>query len=142
MDHSHKLLLSVADAANMGMDSVEMLLKKTEDEKMIRELNHLSAQYKQSKNQVEKRLSETGGEITARNPMAKMGAWMGVQMDTLTDRSNSHLADMLIQGTTMGIVDITKARAQYPDADDASKRIADEFLKNENQSIETLKTYL
>ena len=142
MDHSHKLLLSVADAANMGMDSVEMLLKKTEDEKMIRELKHLSAQYKQSKNRVEDRLSETGGKITARNPMAKAGVWMGVQMDTLTDRSNSHLADMLIQGTTMGIVDITKARAQYPDADDTAKTIADEFLKKENQSIETLMTYL
>ena len=33
-------------------------------------------------------------------------------------------------------------RAQYPDADDTAKRIADELLKNENQSIETLKTYL
>lgn len=142
MDHSHKLLLSVADAANMGKDSVEMLMKKTEDEKMIRELKHLFAQYEQSKNQVEARLSETGGKIKAKNPMTKAGVWMGVQMDTLTDRSNSHLADMLIQGTTMGIVDITKARAQYPDADEESKSIADEFLKNENQSIETLKTYL
>ena len=142
MDQSHKLLMSLADAANMGKDSVEMLENKTDDEKMLRELRHLAAQYEQSKTQVENRLRETGGKIKNKNPMAKAGVWMGIQMDTLTDQSNSHLADMLIQGTTMGVIDITKAKAACPEADAEATRIADEFLKNENESIETLKTYL
>ena len=41
-----------------------------------------------------------------------------------------------------GVIDITKAKAACPEADAEATRIADEFLKNENESIETLKTYL
>lgn len=142
MDQSHKLLISVADAANMGKDSVEMLMNKTEDERMISQLRHLAAQYESSRDQVETRLRQTGGKIKNKNPMAKAGVWMGIQMDTLTDQSNSHLADMLIQGTTMGIVEITRTRAACPEADQEALRIANDFLKNEQDSIETLKSYL
>lgn len=142
MDDSHKLLFSVADAANIGKDSVEMLMGKTEDEKMIRELKQLSEHYEQTRTQVETRLRETGGKIRDRNVMAKMGVWMGVQMDTLTDRSNSHLADMLIQGTTMGILDVTKTQSACPNADGESAGIAAHFLQCEQQSIDALKQYL
>ena len=34
----------------------------------------------------------------------KIGLWMGVQMNTLMDKSPPHLAEMLIQGGTMGII--------------------------------------
>ena len=142
MDDSHKLLFSVADAANIGKDSVEMLMGKTEDEKMIRELKQLSEHYEQTRTQVETRLRETGGKIRDRNVMAKMSVWMGVQMDTLTDRSNSHLADMLIQGTTMGILDVTKTQSACPNADGESAGIAARFLQCEQQSIDALKQYL
>lgn len=63
-------------------------------------------------------------------------------METLRDRSPSHLADTLIQGSTMGVIDMTRARARCPEADPGAHQLANEFLKNGQESIERLKRFL
>src|SRR5699024_12735645 len=40
----------------------------------------------------------------------KMQTWVGIQLNTMTDQSNSKLSEMLIQGTTMGIIDRKSTR--------------------------------
>ena len=142
MNETQRLLSSLTEAAHMGADSVSMLMKKTEDPAMREELRRIAARYERTETRAKEHLTETGGKAKGANPMAKMGACMGVQMDTATDRSTSHLADMLIQGVTMGIIDIQKELAACGGADEESRRLAGEFLEDESREIEKLKGML
>ena len=74
--------------------------------------------------------------------MARMGMWMGIQMDTMMDATPSHIADMLIQGATMGVVGMTRDRNDLPDADAHAQGIASSFITAQQENIDRLKTYL
>lgn len=63
-------------------------------------------------------------------------------MNTIKDKSNSHIADMLIQGTTMGIIEGRKLLNQNPNADEEIKQILNGFVKMQENNVEKLKTFL
>ena len=74
--------------------------------------------------------------------MAKTMSWTGIQMNTIKDKSNSHIADMLIQGTTMGIIEGRKLLNNNPNADAEIVQILDNFVKMQENNVEKLKTFL
>lgn len=39
-----------------------------------------------------------------------------INLNTLVNKTSSHISEMLIQGSTMGIIDITKRIKEYPNA--------------------------
>ena len=41
-------------------------------------------------------------------PMAKMASDMSTKMNTLIDKTSSHIAEMMMQGNMMGVIEITK----------------------------------
>lgn len=136
------ILNEVNKGAKMGMDSITYVSDKLEQEDMKEEL---SAQYSGYGKILEKvnQLFEGYGEIPDDTPtMDKMMSWMGVQMNTMTDKTNSHIAQMLIQGNTMGIVEGQKLLNHNPDAEDKVKNIIDEFISFSQNNIEKMKEYL
>ena len=67
---------------------------------------------------------------------------MGVQMNTLTDKSNSHIAEMMIQGNIMGVVECQKLLNHNPRADEPVKNLLHEFVTFQNNNIEKMKEFL
>ena len=78
----------------------------------------------------------------ATQPMQKAMLWGSIQMNTLANSTPEHLAEMMIQGTTMGIIDIQKRLNELPQADSDSRKLAEDFLKGEQQNIDELKKLL
>jgi hypothetical protein len=60
----------------------------------------------------------------------------------VTNKNPSHIAEMMIQGSTMGIIDITKNLKEYADADKDISALANRLLKFEQQNIEEMKKFL
>ena len=142
MDQTQKLLQSVVENARTGLDACEQLIGKTKDQNMRNELMTQRDQYQQFARDAENALFATGGQPHRKNPMARMGMWMGIQMDTMMDATPSHIADMLIQGATMGVVGMTRDRNDLPDADAHAQGIASSFITAQQENIDRLKTYL
>ncbi|MBQ3079219.1 MAG: hypothetical protein IJC48_04360 [Clostridia bacterium] len=142
MNQNAELFRSVQGAAQMGIESIELLLDKTEHEGIRTEMLHQLSEYKKSEQKALEGLKEAGEKPKMRNPLTRAGTWMGIQMDTLVDQSPSHLADMLIQGSTMGVIELTRARAACPDAGEKAHKLASDFLQNEDQAIDRLKNFL
>ena len=63
-------------------------------------------------------------------------------MNTINDKSNSHIAEILIQGNTMGIVECQKLINHNPDAEDKVKNVLHEFMSFSQNNIEKMKEYL
>jgi len=75
--------------------------------------------------------------------MAKKGASMGIKKEVKCDNSDSNMADMLIEGILMGSLDMEKKIRDYQkEVDKSNLKLAKDFLKFQEESIEKLKKYL
>lgn len=142
MNETIQLLQDVVRNARTGEEAIGQLMSKAESQEMKGELDRELHQYRESARQAESALSAAGGTPEPVGLMAKAGMWAGTQMNTLTDRSNAHIAEMVIQGATMGIIEMTKARNTYPDADPGAAGLASRFIVDQNDIIERQKAYL
>lgn len=68
--------------------------------------------------------------------------WGSIQMNTLLDSSEQHIAEMMINGTTMGIIDMTKKLNELEQPKAKEKEIAEEFIENSQAYIDMWKNYL
>ena len=142
MDQTQKLLQSVVENARTGLDALEQLLKHVKDAKMREELMTEREQYQGFIRDAEQALFAAGAQPHAKGMMERMGMWMGIRMNTMTDISNAHIAEMLIQGLTMGVVGMTRDRNDLPDADANAHGIASNFITTQQDAIERLKPLL
>lgn len=142
MNQSARLVKSMCETARMGAEAIGMLVGKTDDEGMRETMLSQKAMYEKFDREGERILKSAGESIKSQGPLARAGTWMGIQMDTMMDNTPSHLADMLIQGSTMGVIEITRARSENPNADEEARNLTSEYLKTENENIERLKGYL
>lgn len=142
MNQTTELLNCVARNALTGEEATAQLLKRVEDAEMRRELMYQQDQYRCVHRQAEDMLEGMGEEPEVPGAMAKMGMWAGVMMNTARDRSNAQIADIMIQGATMGVVDTTKARNQCIDASAEAQGVASSFITQQQDSIERMKQFL
>lgn len=92
------ILNEINKAAKMGMDSISYVLKKVEEQNMKDNLSYQYSEYGKIVDKVNSQFDKYG-EIPDETPISdKMMGWTGVQLNTITDKSNSHIAEMMIQG--------------------------------------------
>ncbi len=138
------VLDEVNKGATMGMDAISYIMPKVKDDKFKNTLNLEYNKYKD----VSRRANElydnytTSKEPHKTNVMNKMMTWYGVQMNTIEDKSNSKISELLMQGTNMGIIEGRRLLNHNQNVDKDIKLLLDDFVKMQEDSVETLKTYL
>ena len=142
MNDTVQLLKDVVRSARTGETSVQHLLDKAEGESMRGELERERQSYRETARQAEQALTRLGEQPEPVGMMAKAGMWIGTEMNTLTDRSDAHIAEMVIQGATMGIIELTRTRGACPDADPSAAGLASRFIVDQNDIIERQKARL
>ena len=142
MNETVQLLQDVVRNARTGQDAVEQLMKKTVDSDMRNELIREKADYAVARRDSEQALVNAGGRAEPVGPLAKAGMWAGLEMETLADRSNAHIAEIVIQGATMGVIEMTKALNQYDGADAGARDLASRFVAQQNETIDRQKGFL
>ena len=66
-----------------------------------------------------------------------------MKMEVMNDNSDSKIADMLIRGLTMGVVETEKyIHKLEKKTDKDTMKLAEELLEFQNKSIKKLKEYL
>lgn len=63
-------------------------------------------------------------------------------MQTLTDKSVSHIAEMMIIGSNMGVIDAIRNINKYHNAEEDIVKLMEKLKKFEENNIHTLKEYL
>jgi len=140
--------LNVLDEVNkgctMGMDAIEFVSKKVGDQDFR---NTLGVEYNKYKD-ISRRVNALYDEAeTRKDPhetggMNKVMTWWGIQMKTMTDQSNSNISELLLNGTNMGIIEGRRLLNQNPEINNDIRTLLDDFVKMQEDSVETLKTYL
>ena len=136
------ILNELNKAAQMGMDSISYVLKEVSEENMKENLVCQYSEYGKIVDKINTQF-EKYGEIPDDEPLTqKMMGWTGVKFNTLTDKSNSHIAAMMIQGGSMGIVECQKLLNHNPRADQEVKDILNDFMTMQQNDIDKMKRFL
>ena len=143
MKENINALDELSKGACMGMDAIHFILDKIEDEKFK---ESLTTQYEKYQN-IEKKIRKVYANYKVEdNPketsmMNKAMTWYGIEMKTLTDTSNSKIAELLMQGTNMGIIEGRKL-LNNKKVDQEVEDLISEYVTMQEDSVENLKKYL
>src|SRR5574344_799170 len=122
------ILNEINKAAKMGMDSISYVLKKVGEENMKENLVFQYSEYGKILDKVNTEF-EKYGEVPDDEPATtKMMGWTGIELNTIKDKSNSHIAEMMIQGGEMGIIECQKLLNHNPTAENPTKDILNNFI--------------
>ena len=127
MENEQYILNTVNKGLKMGMDSISTISEKVGDNNFKDDLIYQYNQYNDILNRVNTELQNFNDLPSELPPMQKVMGYMDIQMSTVNDKSNSHIAEMLIKGTNMGIIEGTKLWNQNPNVSENVKNILIEF---------------
>ena len=115
--NEEKLLDEIYQNANTGIYSIDTLLPKVEDGRVTEELVSYRGKLGRIAQDARQMMAQKSQEPAETGAMSKMGIWTGVQMNTLQDKSSSHIADMVIRGNTIGITKMTREMGRASEQD-------------------------
>ncbi len=127
----------------MALDSLNNVIDKANSASFKKLLKDQYKKYNNMHKKIEILYSKySDEEPTEIGTMAKAFAWSSVEMKTLIDDSDSKIADLLLQGTNMGIIEGRKLINHKPNVDPEVNKILHEFVDFQEEFVEFLKEYL
>ena len=142
MNQSIELLRDVVRTARDGDEGIRLVMDKTNDTGFREALFTEQEKYQSVERDAGRRLVGMGSKAEPESVMARAGMWMGMQMQTMTDHSTAHLANLLIQGNTMGVTEMTRSRGEHKGADAESTALCDRLIQLQQNAIEHAKGFL
>lgn len=139
------VLDEINKGTTMGMDAIEYVSEKVGDPQFRDVLNIEYDKY----HDIAVRINDMYPKYATKEPhetskMTKMMTWYGIQMNTMSDKSNSKISELLMQGTNMGIIEGRRLLNQNQNGiiNDEVKQLLNDFVTMQEDSVETLKKYL
>jgi len=139
--------INVMDELNkgcsMGMDAIAYILDKVEDQEFKDLLKTQYEQYEKLSNRIKELYPEYNEERDPKetNIMNKAMTWYGINMKTMNDHSNSKIAELLMQGTNMGIIEGRKL-LNHKKEDEGVHELVNEYVEMQERAVERLKEFL
>ena len=142
MSENINALNEIHKGACMGIDALSFVLDKVEDENFKQVLLSQYDDYKDISNIIEELYPKYDeGDPDSTNAMNKVMTWSGVEMKTMDDHSNSKIAELLLNGVNMGIIEgrkiLNKKRLNKE-----VKKIISKYVAMQEHHVEILKAYL
>ncbi len=136
------LLSHVYQTADMGRDGIKSVRKRVRDPKLLQALDAQDTEYRKLQDSAGRMLRARGVQPDGVGMMAKMGSEMMSTMQTMMDHSATKIAEMMIQGNTMGMTKSLRTIRDCKAEDGQVKDLADKLLKTEEANIEEMKNFL
>lgn len=128
--------------ARLGRETINTIIGKVEDEDLALDLNRQSCRYIQLEDKIVREFQKEKEQPPQTDLKDRTKVWGTIQAGTLLNASTSHLADLVIQGNTKGIVELMRAVKANKGVQSTYYEIAQEIMDFEEKNIEKLKAYL
>jgi hypothetical protein len=142
MNGNAELLNFVYQNSQMGVDTIKQLIGIVEDEKFKKHLESQFNEYKEIHQAAQKSLNENGYDEKGIGTLDKIKTYLMINIQTLTDKTPSHISEMLIIGSNMGVINAVKNLKKYKDAESGISGLMERLLKFEENNIQQLKEFL
>lgn len=127
---------------SMGINSLSTILEKAENDNFKKLIFNLINIYNEMSNDINSlKKIETDKEAKDTSPISKAITWSGIQMRTITDSSDSKLAELTMQGLNMGIIEGRKFLNQEKINENVLE-ILNRYVDVQEEYVEEFKKYL
>lgn len=137
-----KLYREIQKDADMAIKAIDTIADKVYDDDLAMQISRQSLKYSDLKNRATDKLLQAKAEPYRENHVADMMLAGGIHYNTLFNTSTSHIAELMIQGSSRGITQMCKTMNHCPGAGSHCMEMAKEFMDFEEKNIERLKKYL
>lgn len=137
-----ELLQSVHETAEMGIVGLRNVEGQAQDGRLRQEIARQTAEYRNIADEARRMLAEKGRDPKDPGLMARLSSEVMSTVKTLADPSASNIAEMVIQGNTMGITKGTRRLSGYAGDDPAARALAEKLLHTEEANVEQMKGFL
>ncbi len=139
---NEKAIIDVYKNAHIALQSISDLLPQVEDEEMRHELSEQYDGYEKIIGKISEYLSKNNIEPKDINFMKKAMLWSSIKMKTMMDNSRNTVAEMMINGSIMGINELTAMKNEKENLDEEVAEFVIKLLRLEEDYCERLKKYL
>ena len=139
-----QILSDLYKNVKMGSSSTTDILGRVRDPRLRAEMTKIINGFEGLALRTSKLMIESGLTPKEENPLTRAGAKIGMVMNTATDSTSEHLAEMMIQGLTMGITELYRniGEAEETGISGEPLSLCREALSFEESAVEKLKSYL
>lgn len=137
-----EFLTKIYQNARMGCESISCVSEKSKDEKMKQSLLKQHEQYNSVAQDASEMLVKEGKPAREKGPVSKAMLWSGIQLNTIADKTSDHIAEMMIQGSMMGVIDLSRNLKRYSDTDSSVKKLGERLIEVEEKNIQNMKDFL
>lgn len=143
MKENINALDEINKGACMGIDAIDCIMDKIKTKDFKKAVEEQYFDYKKIEDKITKIYSKynTVDEPHETNTMNKIMTWYGIEIRTLTDSSDSKIAELLLQGTNMGIIEGKKI-LNNKELDKEVVKIINEYINMQEKAVEKLKEFL
>ena len=140
---TEEILAEIYRNAQLALQSISDILPAVNDSQVKNELLAQHEEYE--KFSARAAMLARDRDILLKEPgmFKKAMMWGSIKMSTLADDSRSHIADMMVQGTVMGINALRTSRGDAKeDENDEVIALLDEMIEREEEFEKRWKEYL
>ncbi len=136
------LLQDIYSSSKMGVESIAKLLNKVSNQDFKNMMSNQMNQYQNFVSAATSKLTQMNVAPKDASMMQKLPADMGMAMETAMNRSDSKIAELMINGSVMGITDMKKSMKVNPKVPPETSQLAQDFISFHEQSIVDLRQFL
>lgn len=141
---SEEVLAEIHRNCMLALQSISDILPETEDTDIRETLLKQHEEYEKLGSKAALLAREKSIELKNPGPIKKAMMWSSIKMSTMNDNSRAHIAEMMTQGTVMGITALKSSLADMSDenADQDIQALAQELLHTEEQFEKSWKSLI
>ena len=137
------ILDEINKGASMGVNSIKEIKPKVQDRNFLETLDIEESKYQRISvrvNEIYKKFSDKDSHEL--NQMEKAMTGWGIEMRTMKDDTTSKLAELLVKGTNMGIIEGRRLLNHNPNSSPEVHDLLSEFVTMQEDSVTALKKFL
>ena len=141
---SEEVLAEVHRNCQLALQSISDILPEAEDTDVREELMKQHEEYEKIGGKAAIIAKNKNIDLKNPSPIKKAMMWSSIKMNTMKDNSRAHIAEMMTQGTVMGITALKTTLSEMSEdyADKDIKELAEELLHSEEQFEKSWKTLI
>lgn len=126
----------------MAMKAIDTISDKVHNELLSIQMSKQSLKYAEIRNQAYDKLLEARAQPYRSSYMENLMLTGGIQYNTLLNTSTSRIAELMIKGSNMGVLEMNKILNHNSGADEHAIKLANQLIDFETKNIARLTKYL
>lgn len=141
-DDTRELLQECSKGCKMAIESLDQIMEFVDDSKLCKLIDDSKDKHHEIEKKAAEMLSQVGVKDEAPGKMTSAFSWMTTEVKMMLNENNNQAVKIIMNGCNMGIQTISEKLNQLRDADEKSRTLAENLVKEEERLMKELKAYL